>query len=352
MKLLYLVTGLLLLIAGAELLVRGASRLAAAAGVSPLVIGLTVVAFGTSAPEMFVSVVSAANGQAGISLGNVLGSNLFNVLFILGLSALIAPLAVSSQLVRFDVPFMIAVSLLTLALGWDGRFGRLDGLLLFTGVVFYTLILFRKSGTEPEPAAATSQEPRKPFWFTNPILVLVGLGLLVLGSKWLVEGAVGIARYLGVSDLIVGLTVVAAGTSLPEAATSIVAAFRGQRDIAVGNVVGSNIFNVLAVLGLSSIVTAEGIPVPEAALGFDIPVMIAVSVACLPIFFTGNVIERWEGALFLAYYVAYALYLVLSSTGHDLLPLFNWTMVAFVIPITLTTLVILSARSVRSPRGT
>ncbi len=254
MNLLSLVAGLLLLIVGAELLVRGASRLAAAAGVSPLVIGLTVVAFGTSTPEMAVSVVSAANGQAGLSLGNVLGSNLFNVLFILGLSALIAPLAVSSQLVRFDVPFMIAVSFLMLALGWDGRFGRLDGLLLITGVVLYTLILFRKSGGEPTPAAATARPSRKLMWFANPILVLGGLGLLVLGSRWLVDGSVGIARSLGVSDLIVGLTVVAAGTSLPEAATSIVAAFRGQRDIAVGNVVGSNIFNILAVLGLSSLV--------------------------------------------------------------------------------------------------
>jgi cation:H+ antiporter len=159
------------------------------------------------------------------------------------------------------------------------------------------------------------------------------------------------ARHLGVSELIIGLTFVAAGTSLPEAATSLVAAFRGQRDIAVGNVVGSNIFNILAVLGVSAVVSADGIAVPEAALGFDIPLMIAAAVACLPIFFTGHVIARWEGALFFGYYAAYAMYLFLSSTGHDLLRLFSWTMIAFVIPITLTTLGVLGVRAVRRPRA-
>jgi cation:H+ antiporter len=348
MHLLALAAGLLLMIGGAELLVRGASRLAAGAGISPLVIGLTVVAFGTSAPEMAVSVISAVNGQPDLSLGNVLGSNLFNVLFILGFSALIAPLVVSAQLVRFDVPFMIAVSFLTLILGWDGLIGRIDGMLLLAGLVLYNLVLMRKGREEPKSNSAARPPSGALLWFVNPMLVVGGLGLLVLGSRWLVEGAVGMARYFGVSELTIGLTFVAAGTSLPEAATSVVAAFRGQRDIAVGNVVGSNIFNILAVLGLSSSISG-GIPVPDAAMGFDIPLMIAVAVACLPIFFTGHVIARWEGALFLGYYAAYTLYLVLSSTDHDLLPLFSWTMMAFVVPITLTTLGILAYRTARSP---
>ncbi len=348
MHLLSLVTGLVLLIVGAELLVRGASRLAAAAGISPLVAGLTVVAFGTSAPEMFVSAIAAANGQAGIALGNVLGSNLFNILLILGASALVVPLAVSAQLVRFDVPIMIAASFLMLILGIDGRFGLLDGMILVVGLVLYNLVLMRKSRDEQMTTGAADRPPGTQKWFVNPILVLSGLGLLVLGSRWFVDGAMIMARYLGVSELIIGLTFVAAGTSLPEAATSIVAAFRGQRDIAVGNVVGSNIFNILAVLGLSSLVSADGIPVPEAALGFDIPLMIAAAVACLPIFFTGYIISRWEGALFLGYYVVYILYLVLSSTGHDLLPLFSWTMIAFVVPITLLTLGVVTFRAARS----
>ena len=172
--------------------------------------------------------------------------------------------------------------------------------------------------------------------------------MLVLGSRWLVEGAVVFATALGVSELIIGLTVVAFGTSLPEVATSLVAAFRGQRDMAVGNAVGSCIFNILAVLGISSLVAPDGIPVPQAALSFDIPVMIATAVACLPIFFTGSRIGRREGLLFLAYYAAYAVYLFLDSTGHEALPAFSFVMLAFVIPLTAITLLTLSARSLRN----
>ena len=179
---------------------------------------------------------------------------------------------------------MIAASFLMFGLGFDGHFGLLDGMILVAGLVLYNLILVKKSHDEQMANGAADRPLRPPKWFVQPILVLSGLGLLILGSRWFVDGAVGMARHLGFSELIIGLTFVAAGTSLPEAATSIVAAFRGQGDIAVGNVVGSNIFNILAVLGLSSLVSADGIPVPEAVLGFDIPVMIAVAVACLPIF--------------------------------------------------------------------
>lgn len=343
------IVGMVLLISGAELLVRGASRLAASLGISPVVIGLTVVAFGTSSPETAVTVQSAFSGNADIALGNVVGSNILNVLFVLGISAVVLPLAVSRRLVRLDVPILIAASGLLLLLGLDGEIGRLDGLLLFAGVVAYTAFSLIQSRMENNEDSEPDEG--ETGWANSRIfqVFLVGLGLamLVLGSRWLVEGAVAFATALGVSELIIGLTVVAFGTSLPEVATSLVAAFRGQRDMAVGNAIGSSIFNILAVLGISSLVAPNGIPVPQAALSFDIPVMIATAVACLPIFFTGSRIGRREGLLFLAYYAAYAAYLFLDSTGHDALPAFSFVMLAFVIPLTTLTLLTLSARSLR-----
>lgn len=354
-----LLGGLAVLITGAEVLVRGASRLAAAVGISPLVIGLTVVAFGTSSPEMAVSVQSALSGQAGadIALGNVVGSNIFNILLILGLSAAIAPLIVAQQLVRVDVPIMIGVSVLVLLLALDGAIGRLDGLLLFAGIIAYTVFAIyqgrRESKVvEAEYAQEFSAKPRGAGQvLLNIAFVIAGLALLVLGSDWFVTGAIGLARAFGVSELVIGLTIVAAGTSMPEVATSVMASVKGERDIAVGNVIGSNIFNLLAVLGLAAIVAPAGVNVALAALDFDIPVMIAAAVACLPIFFTGYQIARWEGFVFLGYYVAYAAYLILASAQHDALPAFSNVMLLFVIPITLLTLAIAVYRAWRSRRA-
>ena len=350
--------GLAVLVFGAELLVRGATRLAAALGIAPLIIGLTVVAFGTSAPELAVSIKSAFAGQADIALGNVVGSNIFNVLFILGVSALITPLVVAQQLVRLDVPLMIAVSVLVLLLGLDGHIGRLDGGLLFAGLIGYTLFLIRQSRRENALVQAeyAQQYPspgrlKHAQWLVNLTLLLAGFGLLVVGSRWLVDGAVNLARQFGVSELIIGLTIVAAGTSLPEVATSVVASLRGERDIAVGNVVGSNLFNLMSVLGLTGLVAPHGISVPAAALQFDIPVMIAVAVACLPVFFTGHLIARWEGALFIGYYLAYTSYLVLAETGNGALPLFATAMRCFVIPLTLLTLLVVTLRALAQHRG-
>ncbi|NUM82219.1 calcium/sodium antiporter [bacterium] len=344
--------GLVFLVAGAEMLVKGASRIAAALGISPLVIGLTVVAFGTSAPEMAVSVQSSLEGQADIAIGNVVGSNIFNVLFILGISAIITPLIVQQQLIRLDVPLMIAVSILTYGFAYDGQIQRWEGIVLFLGIVAYTVFLIRQSRKEnkeiqAEYAKEFSEKPKPGAIGFQIVLVIAGLALLVVGSDWLVAGAVAIAKLFGVSELIIGLTIIAAGTSLPEVATSIIAAIRGERDIAVGNVVGSNIFNILAVLGLSATVAPQAIPVAPSAISFDIVVMIAVAVACLPIFFTGNIIARWEGFVFLAYYIAYTLFLILNTTGHDALPRFSIIMMEFVIPITALTLAILAVRSYR-----
>ncbi|MCB0168283.1 MAG: calcium/sodium antiporter [Anaerolineae bacterium] len=344
----FFVAGFVLLVYGAELLVRGASKLALAAGISPLVVGLTVVAYGTSAPELAVSVQSSFAGAADIALGNVVGSNIANVLLILGISAIIAPLMVSLQLVRLEVPLMIGLSALVLLLGLDGRIGRVDGLLFFMGGVVYTVLTIWQS--RRETAARKKEQPIDPTIEPSPVgakqvlwqlgLIAGGIVLLIVGANWLVNGAVALANHFGVSELIIGLTIVAIGTSLPEMATSVVASLRGERDIAVGNIVGSNIFNILIVLGLSGAVAPEGIGVSPAALRFDIPVMIAVAFACLPVFFTGNIIARWEGALFLGYYLAYVSYLILSNTHQSILPAFNLAMMAFVMPLTTVTLIV------------
>ncbi len=349
--------GLAFLVAGAEALVRGAARLASAMGISPLVIGLTVVAFGTSSPELAVSVHAGLSGQVDISLGNVVGSNIFNILFILGVSAAIAPLIVSQQLVRLDVPIMIGTAVLILLLGIDGKISRLDGALFVLGGLGYTAFLIhqsRKNSTtlhEDHNQHLSNLRSKSVYqWIVNCGLIVGGLALLVIGSRWLVHGAVAIAKAIGAGELIIGLTIVAAGTSLPEVATSVIASIRGERDIAVGNVVGSNIFNILVVLGFSGLVASEGIKVSTAAMRFDIPVMIAASIACLPIFFTDNMIARWEGILFLGYYIAYTLYLILASTHHRTLPLFSTAMVLFVIPITLLTLTVVTWRAIRGDR--
>jgi cation:H+ antiporter len=342
--------GLGLLVLGAEWLVRGSSRLASALGVSPLVIGLTIVAYGTSAPEMAVSVKSAWAGQADLAVGNAVGSNIFNVLFILGLSALIVPLRVSSRLIRLDVPIMVGASLLLALLLADGSLGRVDGALLFAGALGYTAFQVRKSPAGTTDTSRSELQPQQSpdrSAVPNVLLAVPGVALLVLGSRWLVAGAVALARVLGVSELIIGLTVVAAGTSLPEVATSILAAARGERDIAVGNVVGSNIFNVLAVLGLAALLSPSALPASPALLRFDLPVMVAVSIACLPVFASGAVIARWEGGLFFFYYLAYTAYLILAARHHDALPAFSAVMETFVLPLTAVTLGVVSWRTWR-----
>jgi len=355
--LLLFLIGLVILIAGAEVMVRGASRLASAFGIPSLVIGLTVVAFGTSAPELAVSLQSAINGQADLALGNVIGSNIANILLILGVAALAAPLVVASQLVRFDVPLMIGASIMVYLMGLDGRLSRWDGLFLFLGVVTYTTWLIWQSKREQKSVRDefddAFDEGKENGWYAsllNLALMAGGLVMLVVGARWLVDGAVTMARWWGISELIIGLTVVAIGTSLPEIATSVIAVLRGERDIAVGNAIGSNIFNLLSVLGITSLVAPFGITVPAGVVAFDLPIMIAIAVACLPIFYTGNLVARWEGALFLAYYIAYVIYIVIDTTNHSSLPFYGTTMLLFVIPLTMLGLIISFWRDVRSRR--
>lgn len=346
---LWFLAGLVALVIGANSLVRGASKLALSFGLSPLVVGLTIVAFGTSAPEMAVSTGAVLNGQGDIAVGNVVGSNILNVLFILGASALIVPLVVNVQLIRQEIPIMIGASLLLLALGLDGSIAMWEGGLLLVLMAAYTVFLVVQSRRQTAEASAEFDAEVQPaakgawdaHWAAQIGLIAVGLVFLVLGSDWLVGAAVVFAKAFGVSDLVIGLTIVAAGTSMPEVAASLTAALKGERDIAVGNVVGSNTFNILGCVGLSGLVSgAAGLPLAPSLLNFDIWVMLAVALACLPIFITGREIARWEGAVFLGYYAAYVAYLILAAQQHEALQAFSTAMLSFVVPLTIITLVV------------
>ncbi len=333
---------------------RGASTLAARVGISPLIIGLVVVSAATSAPELAVTVGAVLDGEPGLAVGNVVGSNIVNILLILGVSAIISPLVIKRQLVRFDIPVMVGISILLVVVSLDGRISLLDGVLLLAGLLVHTVvsIVVGRRETVEEPAADPGAQRKKPtpLWLAA-LLLAAGIGLLVLGARLLVDGAVSIATGLGVSSLVVGLTVVAIGTSLPELATSIIALRRGERDLAVGNIVGSNIFNIGMVLGLPAIIFGEGIPVPSAAIALDLPLLLATAVALLPIAFTGFVIARWEGWLFVLLWAAYTAYLVLASTQHDALDGFTAVMLWFVLPLVAITLIAVTAYEVGVIRG-
>lgn len=352
------VLGVIGLVAGAEALVRGAARLAARTGLSPVVIGLTVVAFGTSAPELAVSIGAASAGEADLAVGNVVGSNIANVLLVLGLAALLGGgLAVAQRIVRIDVPIVIGVSVLVLILGLNGVIGRLEGALLLALLVLYVAgtvigaLRDSKTAIEVEYTVALDREKlRSSSPIGDAIFVLGGLGLLVVGSQLLVDAATEIAVALGVSQLVIGLTVVAVGTSLPEIATSLLAAVRGERDLAVGNAIGSNLFNLLAVLGFTAVVVPGGVPVADGALTIDIPVMIAAAVACLPLFLTGFVLDRWEGGVFVAFYVAYVAWLVLDATDHPLRTNYAVAMLGFVGPLVVLTFGVIVMRELRLRR--
>ena len=350
MTLLMFLLGLVALVIGAESLVRGASRLATSIGISPLVVGLTVVAFGTSAPEVAVSINAALSGTTDLAVGNVVGSNIFNVLFILGLSALITPLVVHSQIIRQEIPILIGSCLLLFAISVDDRIDVAESALLLGTLIAYTVFLIVQSRKESQAIKDeyAAENDKKSTWdasiYVQLILIVFGLYLLVQGSEWLVDAAVAFARMIGVSDIVIGLTIVAAGTSMPEVATSVMAAFKGERDIAVGNVVGSSTFNILACLGLTGLVAPGGISVPPSIMNFDLWVMLAVCFACIPVFLTGREIARWEGAVFLGYYVAYVAYLILASQEHDAIGAYSAVMMSFVIPLTVITLVAVMIR--------
>lgn len=304
---LLLVGGLVLLVGGAEWLVRGAVRIALLLRVPAGIVGLTVVAAGTSLPELFVSVSAALRGAPDLSTGNVVGSNIYNIALILGLSALVQPLVTDRPTIRYDWPVVLVAALALWGLGADGHLGRLDGLLLFGGHVAYVGWLVRRAHVD------RVEESEGGGGIPGALLgILIGLVALTAGSRLLIDGATSIAEAAGVSQRVIGLTIVGLGTSTPELATSVIAAWRGQNDIAIGNILGSNIFNVLFILGTSALVTS--IPVHPGLLASDIPWMIGITILLLPLLLTGYRIVRAEAALLLGVAALYT-GILLSAPG-------------------------------------
>jgi len=318
--LLLLMAGLIVLAIGAEGIVRSASKLASSIGISPMVIGLTVVAVGTSMPELAVGITAAQQDSPGLSIGNIAGTNLVNLLFILGLSALLDPLSLHLRVIRLDLPGMVIAALLLTLMAWDGRLSQLDGALLFGSAVLYTIVLVKVSRRESRAvreefrtmyseAAAAARAPLGAR-AKQLLILIVSIALTLLGADWLVDGAVSIARSVGIGDAVIGLTIVAIGTSAPELATTVISTIKRERDVAVGNLLGSSIYNILVILGLTCLAVPGGLTVDRSLLLFDIPLVFAVALLCIPVFMTGRRVSRFEGGLFLAVYLGYLVFVL------------------------------------------
>ncbi|WP_338484200.1 calcium/sodium antiporter [Pseudomonas trivialis] len=325
-----MVSGLLLLIVGAEVLVRAAVRLAASLKVRPLIIGLTIVAFGSSAPQMTVSLQATLAGNTDIAVGSVIGSSIFNVLVTLGLAALIIPLRVSRQLVRLDIPVMIIAALLVFTLAANEELTPLDGLLLLIALLAYLGVLHYQTRHSRRPR--TLDTVARAPWLSSVVRIVGGLLVLVLAGHLLLGAAVDVASDLGLSERIVGLTLIGVGTSLPCLATSLIAALRGEREIAVGNVIGSNLFNLLGVLGLTALLAPTPLSVSPNAVDFDLPVMLGVVVLCLPVFYSGYRVTRAEGLVMLGLYLAYGLHVMAFTTGMPLAGKLEHLMLYYILP--------------------
>lgn len=332
------VIGLLVLVVGAETLVRGAKRLGALAGLSPLVVGLTIVSFATTAPEATVSIVAAASGRGGLAIGNVLGSNIFNILVVVGVAAVIGGLPVTLRTVRQDIPVLIAATGTTFLFSLDGRLRVWEGVVLLGGLASYVAFTIYQSRREALGGPGSPRRPnrRGAALFDLAVgltIVVVGAGMLVVGSRLFVDSASGIARSIGVSELVIGLTLVAAGTSAPELTTSVVAAVRKETDVAVGNAIGASIINLLWITGMATVIGRPALPVPDPAVRFDFPIATAVALATLPLAFTGSRIRRWEGAFLLLFYLSYVLVLILDAFDRKAVEPVSSIVLAYVIPL-------------------
>lgn len=302
---LLIMAGLVLLYLGAEGLVRGSASMALRFGIAPLAVGLTIVAFGTSAPELVVSLKAVLNNSCDLAVGNVVGSNIFNIAVILGLTALIRPVRVKQQVLKRDAPIMIGASIILLLMISDKEISHIEGIFLASGIVTYTIISYILSKKDSSESDAEFTSPGKSI-LLDLLFIIAGLASLVFGSNFLVTGAIQVAKHWGVSEAIIGLTIVAAGTSLPELATSIVAAIRGHDDIAIGNIVGSNIFNILCILGFSSFVA----PIQIGNIGIlDLGFMTGVALLLFPFMLTKLKLDRIEGMVLLATYGVYMYFL-------------------------------------------
>lgn len=312
LNILKLFSGLVLLTLGGDFLVKGSSKIAKKMGLSALVIGLTIVALGTSAPELVVSIQASLTGLDNMAVANVVGSNIFNTLFILGLCSLAAPLIVKQDLLRLDLPVLITSSLGLLYFSLDERISRLEGLIFLAALGTYLTILLRRSRSEKLIEEDAPQSEESESITPSFLFVILGLALLVFGGEWMVDASVVLARDFGLSETIIGLTIVAAGTSLPEVATSLVATYRGEKDIAIGNVIGSNILNILFILGVGSVFGDNGLGVSQKELGVDIWILLASALLSYPIFRTGLRVGRIEGVILLMGFGAYLFYTFLK----------------------------------------
>lgn len=344
-----LILGLLMLAFGGDLLVRGSAALADRTGVSRMLIGLTVISIGTSAPEFAISAYASWLGKTDIALGNVIGSNIFNILFAMGFAAIISNLYIQRKTNMIDVPIMLAISILAYVMSFTGVINRWHGLTLFAIFIAFNVFLIMYERKHPQEAAAVAEDAAAILANKRSIpkiiiFIIAGLGLLAIGSKVLVEGAADLARLMHLSELIISLTIIAIGTSLPEAITAIIAAMHRETDMAVGNIIGSNIANISGVLGLSALLAPDGIPVSASVLEFDFPVMLASSFACLPIFYIGHKVSRSEGIVLFAYYLLFLAYIVLRAINHPSISLLSDAMLFFCIPLTILTLGILVYR--------
>ena len=318
------VGGLVIITLGAEFVLRSASRIAALMGVKPILIGLTVVSVGTSMPELAVGITAVAEGKGPLAVGNIAGTNILNILFILGLSAALRPLPLQLQNIKLDVPVMIATSIVLLLMALDGILSKMEGLILIIAALIYTIALVRISLQETQKVKKEFEEEFSPkvlikergrfVWAAYTFLLLSGMALTVLGAELLVAGAVSIAVAFGVSDAIIGLTIVAIGTSAPELATTIVATIKNDRDVAVGNLIGSSISNVLVILGITCVVSANGVEVSSDILWLDLPLAALVAIVCYPVFRSERMISRNEGAVFVFLYCVYLFTLIYFRT--------------------------------------
>lgn len=325
------IAGLITLLIGAEMVLRGASKFAVIMGVKPLIIGLTIVSIGTSAPELAVGITASLQGSGSLAVANIAGTNLVNILFILGLSALIQPLPLQLQTLKLDIPMIVVAAILMTVLAWDGTLSRLDGVLMLGVAVLYTLAVVRFSKNESQAVAkqfedmcgidaeeacnidaAASKQRIMNTKMKYALILAIGIVITVIGANWLVNGAIGIARSLNVSEVIIGLTIVAIGTSSPELVTTIISTIRNDRDVAVGNLLGSSIYNILVILSLICMVSPGGLPVERQLLWLDIPLMLGVALICIPVFLSGNRISRVEGGIGVAIYIIYLFWIINS----------------------------------------
>ncbi len=342
MTVLLFIVGLAILIGGAELFLRAVDKFGAAWSVSPVVMGLTVVAFATGAPELAISLQAAVDGKPDLVLGNILGSNIANILLILGIAGLVQPLKITNRIIKVDVPMVIIASTLLFVLAMDGLLSPLDGGIIFMGLILYSIFMYfqiqkdRKNNKRKKAEEEVKlDEPITTFFYGKYILMLLaGLVLIVLGSRWMVASAVEIAGILGISELIIGLTIVSIGTSLPEVATSVAAVRHGDSDTAVANVMGSNLYNILLTLSLTVLIAPGAIDVSPEAIKLDLPIMLIVAVACLPLFWPGKELGRKEASGFLFYYAAYLTYLVFLAMQHPFKETMEMIMIWGIFPIT------------------